>query len=155
MTAAPRRLAATAATVGSPIAKVASAVLRPFGAAVSSFVRRDRAHERGEPSGAAPMDCEECAGPSPRRRRLWPAGDGRWRLWPPARTPAAVEGMKCLCHEVMGAVGSGDDAALAAMASDVDALVSDLARARRAIFDAAAAAPAPPPRAPASTCSTR
>ena len=63
LTAAPGRLAATAATVGSPIAKVASAVLRPFGAAVSSFVRRDRAHERGEPSGAAPMDCEEAPGP--------------------------------------------------------------------------------------------
>ena len=140
LTAAPGRLAATAATVGSPIAKVASAVLRPFGAAVSSFVRRDRAHERGEPSGAAPMDCEEAPGPPAAAAAL--AG---WRraleTVASGADAAAVEGMKCLCHEVMGAVGSGDDAALAAMASDVDALVSDLAARVAPIFDAAAAAP--------------
>ena len=153
-TTAPGRLAATATAMGSPIAKVASAVLRPFGAAVSSFVRRDRAHERGEPSGAAPMDCEEAPGPPAAAAAL--AG---WRraleTVASGADAAAVEGMKCLCHEVMGAVGSGDDAALAAMASDVDALVSDLAARVAPIFDAAAAAPAPPPRAPASTCSTR
>ena len=126
--------------MGSPIAKVASAVLRPFGAAVSSFVRRDRAHERGEPSGAAPMDCEEAPGPPAAAAAL--AG---WRraleTVASGADAAAVEGMKCLCHEVMGAVGSGDDAALAAMASDVDALVSDLAARVAPIFDAAAAAP--------------
>ena len=136
--AAPGRLAATATAVGSPIAAVASAVLRPFGAAVSSLVRRDR-HQRGEPSGAAPMDFEEAPGPpaSPRlagwKRALETIVSG-------ADAPA-VEGMKCLCHEVMGAVGSGDDAALAAMASDVDALVSNLATRVAPIFDAAAAAP--------------
>ena len=136
----PGRLAATATAVGSPIAAVASAVLRPFGAAVSSLVRRDR-HERGEPSGAAPMDCDEApAGPaSPRlagwKRALETVASGT--------DAAAVEGMKCLCHEVMGAVGSGDDAdaALAAMASDVDALVKNLATRVSPIFDAAAAAP--------------
>ena len=137
-TAAPGRLAATATAVGSPIAAVASAVLRPFGAAVSSLVRRDW-HQRGEPSGAAPMDCEEAPAPpaSPRlagwKRALETVASGT--------DAAAVEGMKCLCHEVMGAVGSGDDATLAAMASDVDALVSDLATRVAPIFDAAAAAP--------------
>jgi cytoskeleton-associated protein 5 len=136
----PGRLAATATAVGSPIAAVASAVLRPFGAAVSSFVRRDRAHEHGEPSDAALMDCEEAPGPPAAAAAL--AG---WRraleTVASGADAAAVEGMKCLCHEVMGVVGSGDDAALAVMASDVDALVSDLAARVAPIFDAAAAAP--------------
>lgn len=138
----PGRLAATATAVGSPIAAVASAVLRPFGAAVSSLVRQKLRHERGEPSGAAPMDCDEApAGPASQSRL---AGWKRALETVASGTDfAAVEGMKCLCHEVMGAVGSGDDAdgALAAMASDVDALVKNLATRVSPIFDAAAAAP--------------
>ena len=123
----------------------ASAVLRPFGAAVPSCAATAPTSAASPP---VPLHCRG-AGP-PRRRRLWPAETGAGDCGPRGR--GGGEGMKCLCHEVMGA-GSGDDAALAAMASDVDALVSDLARASRP-FDAAAAAPAPPPRAPRS-CSTR
>ena len=140
--------------MGSPIAAgvlVAAAVRRGG----SSFVRRDRAHERGEPSGAAPMDCEEAPGPPAAAAALaaLETGAGDCGLRPDA---AAVEGIEVPVPRGVGAVGSGDDAALAAMASDVDALVSDLA-ARVAAMASTLPPPraAPPPRAPASTCSTR
>ena len=53
----------------------------------------------------------------------------------------AVEGMKAMCHEIMGV--AGDAATLAAMAPDVDRLVGLLAKRISPIFDAAAVAPGP------------
>ena len=138
--ATPGRLAATATAVGSPIAAVASALLRPIGKAVSSLARRDR-HERAGESWLEehPVECND---------EDDEIMDVRLQGWRRALATVAtgtdavaVEGMKQLCHEVMGAVG--DDVMLTAMAPDVDTLVKQLALRVAPIFDAAAAAPGP------------
>ena len=146
--AAPGRLAATASAVGSPIAAAAAAVLRPIGAAVSSIIpgRRNAAKETDT---SEPL---EAAAAVPEEDRLvgWTRALGAVASVSDAE---AVEGMKAMCHEIMGV--AGDAATLAAMAPDVDRLVGLLAKRISPIFDAAAVAPGPSTaRARASTSST-
>ena len=134
--AAPGRLAATASAVGSPIAAAAAAVLRPFGAAVSSIIpgRRNAAKETDT---SEPL---EAAAAVPEEDRLvgWTRALGAVASVSDAE---AVEGMKAMCHEIMGV--AGDAATLAAMAPDVDRLVGLLAKRISPIFVAAAVAPGP------------
>ena len=126
-------------TPRSPIAAIASTLMRPVHAAagvVSAVLPGRRTPKREAPPSPSRDDVETL----PMEVRL--AGWKRSLNSVASVSDAvAVEGMKSLCHEIMGAVS--DQEMLQAMAPDVDGLVGVVAERVSTIFESAAVAPGP------------